>query len=595
MTYRVALAGCGGIAGQHLDALKLMNESNGKVEAVAAADLDISRAQAASERYGSPLKAYADYKAMIDTERPDIVIITLPHFLHADAACYAAKAGCHVLLEKPMALDSEECLRIIEQARQSGVQIMVGHTQRYLAHNLHARRLIQEGSLGQLIMVHDVRNTDYFADWRPDWFLTRSMSGGGIAFNLGSHSVDKLVWLAGSPVASVTADMTYFGNRGDVEGSFTAYLRLENGVTATIVQSGYKVENANYTELLFTGGSLRLETGRALYRSYGGSCELLETPVEAATFVLQLEDLLSAIETNSPLSCTMEEAKHIVEVLEGMYRSHRSGREEFIGGTGLHGSAARAEASATIPSVSRSAEGAGLDAGDGAGPDAGNGVGADAGNGAGADAGNGAGADAGNGVGADAGNCAELAIRQYHWLPDRYAPKARAYVSYTEEELLISMRAYERDPLVRYKNHNDPVYKDSCLEFFLQPTPESDDRYLNLEVNAAGTILVGLGKGRQDRVYLGADEVPPLHIYAETNLRDQVTGEWYWKLDLRVPMSWLAALFPDFRPVAGTKMRGNFYKCGNETAHPHYGSWAYVRSEAPDFHRSQDFGWLILN
>ncbi|OUS70445.1 hypothetical protein B1748_28550 [Paenibacillus sp. MY03] len=554
MTYRVALAGCGGIAGKHLDALKHMNETGGRVEAVAAADLDNGRLQAASERYGSLLKHYADYKEMIKTERPDVVIITLPHYLHAEAACFAAQEGCHVLLEKPMALNAEECRRIMEQAQLSCVTILVGHTQRYLAHNLHARRLIREGGLGQLFMVHDVRHADYFAESRPDWFLRKSLSGGGVAFNLGSHSVDKLVWLADSPVASVTANMTYHGNRGDVEGSLMAYLRLQNGVTATVVQSGYKGASANYTELLFTNGSLRLETGQALYKSNGGVYELLETPSDSEPFILQLEDLLSTIETGASLSCTVEEAAHIVEVLEGIYRSHRSGQEERIGNTAARTPISGAEAFATIPPARLSIHGAWSDARDGG----------------------------------------ELAVLHYHWLPDQHGPKARASLSYTEDELQICLRAYERDPLVRYRSQNDPVYTDSCLEFFLQPSPDTDDRFLNLELNAAGTILAGFGKDRHDRVYLAPDEVPPLHIRAETNLRDPITGEWYWSVSMRLPMSWLTSLVPSFRPVSGARMRGNFYKCGDETAQPHYGSWSRVRSDTPDFHRSEDFGWLIL-
>lgn len=187
----------------------------------------------------------------------------------------------------------------------------------------------------------------------------------------------------------------------------------------------------------------------------------------------------------------------------------------------------------------------------------------------------------------------KLAVEHNLWLPVQ-GPEARAFLSYTEDELQISMRAYEEEPLTRFSRHNDPVYKDSCLEFFLQPAPESDERYLNLEMNSAGTILTGLGAGRLDRVYLTADEVPPLHIRAETNQLDSATGKRYWSVSLRLPMPWLTELFPGFRPAPGTVMRGNFYKCGDETVQPHYGSWSLVRSDAPDFHRSADFGRLVL-
>ncbi|MDF2835737.1 MAG: gfo/Idh/MocA family oxidoreductase [Paenibacillus sp.] len=554
MAYRVALVGCGAIADRHLDALKYLNEK-GRLEAVAAADVNEARLQAAARRYGSHLRHYADYKQMIKDEKPDIAIITLPHHLHAEAACFAAAAGCHVLLEKPMALNVQECDRIMEHARRRNATLLVGHTLRYSAPIRQARKIIQEGGLGQLIMVHDARHTDYFAEGRPEWFFAKAMSGGGIAFNLGSHSIDKAIWLAGSPVASVAASMTFHGDRGDVEGSVMASLRLRNGVTAAIVQSGYKGASANYTELLFTAGSLRLESGGMLYRSQGGAYELVELPGDDDPFVLQLEDLMSAIESGTALACTMEEATHVVEVLEGMYRSHRSGREETIGLGPDRFARREAFAFAAIPPARLSARGAWADIRDGA----------------------------------------ELAIAHYRWTPEHHGPKARAALSYTSDELQICLRAYETDPLTRFTAHNDPVYKDSCLEFFLQPSPEEDARYLNLELNAAGTLLIGIGAARQNRLYLRHEELPPLHIRASKNQRDPLTGETYWEVRFRLSLTWLASLFPTFRPRPGAKMRGNLYKCGDETSYPHYGSWSPVRADAPDFHRSEDFGWLVLD
>ncbi|RIX51217.1 hypothetical protein D3P08_17245 [Paenibacillus nanensis] len=551
MTYRVAIAGCGGIADRHLNAIKIIERQSGRVQAVAAADLNEARIAEAQERYGSELKGYNDYKQMIKEVRPDIVIITLPHFLHHEAACFAAEAGCHILLEKPMAMNAAECDAIIEQAGRRGISVLVGHTQHYIAENMQAKKIIEDGALGRLLMLHDVRHTDYEAGGRPDWFFRKSMSGGGIAFNLGSHSVDKAVWLAGSPVASVQANMSFHGRRGDVDGSVSAYLRLTNGVSATIVQSGYKAAAANYTELLFTNGSLRLESGRALYRSDGGPYELLEKHDSADPFVLQLEDLMQAIETGHSPSCTMDYAKHIIEVVEGMYLSHQSGREEQIGGGGLPNAK---EPTLIVQPASAGTHGAWENDRDGS----------------------------------------ELAVRHYKWMPAHHAIKVRAALSYTPDELQISFRAYEDSPLIRFTRHNDMVYKDSCVECFLQPAPHADARYLNLEMNAAGTLRIGIGTGRHDRDYLELEDLPPMHIRTELGLRDEATGETYWTARLRIPMKWLESLFPDFRPVPGAKLRANFYKCGDETSRPHYGSWSAVYSDTPDFHLSEDFGWLLL-
>jgi len=330
MTYRIALVGCGAIVDKHLQAIKQVSQTSGYAQAVAAADVQLSRVHAAAAAYGEQLEMYTDYKQMIREVQPDIVIITLPHHLHREAACFAADYGCHLLLEKPMALNAAECDTIIRKVKQNNVQLLVGHTQHYIKENLEAKRIIVEGSLGKLVMLHDVRHIDYFAASRPDWFFRKALSGGGIAFNLGSHSIDKAMWLAGAHAASIKASVSYYGNRGDTEGSLMAYVQLQNDVPASIVQSGYKGAPSNYTELLFTKGSMRLETGRGLYRSQGGAYEPVELPDLADPFVLQLEDLITSIKTGMPPTCTMEYSKHVIEVLEALYLSSRSGQEERI-------------------------------------------------------------------------------------------------------------------------------------------------------------------------------------------------------------------------------------------------------------------------
>jgi len=203
-------------------------------------------------------------------------------------------------------------------------------------------------------------------------------------------------------------------------------------------------------------------------------------------------------------------------------------------------------------------------------------------------------ANSAHGVWTDDHDGVQVTIEHYQWTQAPHFPKVVIALSYTEEELQVSFRVYEENPLVRYTRQNDPVFRDSCVEFFVQPAPDTDARYLNLELNAAGTLKIGLGEGRHDRIYLEQGEHPPLHIQTEINRTDETTGSLFWSACLRIPTEWLSTLFPSFTPSTGFRMRGNFYKCGDETASPHYGSWSKVTSEVPDFHRSEDFGLLIL-
>lgn len=200
-----------------------------------------------------------------------------------------------------------------------------------------------------------------------------------------------------------------------------------------------------------------------------------------------------------------------------------------------------------------------------------------------------------HGVWADKSDGIQIAIDHYQWETENgYTPEVFVSLSYTAEEIQAAFTVYEADPLVRFTGQNDPVHRDSCVEFFVQPMPDQDERYLNFEMNAAGTLTLGLGKGLADRIYLTEQESPQLYISTETQLRDEDGAPLYWTARFRIPTSWITEHFPGFETASGATLRGNFYKCGDETESPHYGSWSPVTSETPSFHRSADFGLIVL-
>ena len=150
--------------------------------------------------------------------------------------------------------------------------------------------------------------------------------------------------------------------------------------------------------------------------------------------------------------------------------------------------------------------------------------------------------------------------------------------------LYIRLRAAEAHIRAEYTAPLSPVCRDSCLEFFFMP--EDDGRYLNLEVNPNGCLLAGFGRGRADRVFLHRDDLADLLA-----LKAERTPEG-WEVSYRLPLSFLRLFWPGFA-FAGA-LRANFYKCGDLTAQEHYLSWNPVTSDAPDFHRPQDFGRLVF-
>ena len=183
--------------------------------------------------------------------------------------------------------------------------------------------------------------------------------------------------------------------------------------------------------------------------------------------------------------------------------------------------------------------------------------------------------------------CEELEyapIESYVWDASGYCPEARAYVTYDGEGLHALLCACESTISAEVKEFNGDVCRDSCLEFFLQPF-EDDARYINIEVNAAGTALIGIGADRFDRVCL-EKQPEGMNICASRH-----RGGW-WAVAYDLPFALIEELYGR-HPMQGDVMRGNFYKC-DETIHPHFGSWAPIMNAFPDFHLSRYFGKLKL-
>ena len=171
----------------------------------------------------------------------------------------------------------------------------------------------------------------------------------------------------------------------------------------------------------------------------------------------------------------------------------------------------------------------------------------------------------------------------YAWGGD-YRPEARAYAARDAAGLNVLLCANESTVSGAVTAFNGDVWTDSCLEFFFRPFPD-DPRYVNIEANAAGAALIGIGAGREGRMRLA--ECPPgMDFRASAH-----QGGW-WAVAYTVPFELIEALYG--RPMdLRTPFLGNFYCC-DETLHPHFGSWSPIAAPEPDFHRPECFGQLNI-
>ncbi len=185
-----------------------------------------------------------------------------------------------------------------------------------------------------------------------------------------------------------------------------------------------------------------------------------------------------------------------------------------------------------------------------------------------------------------------LPVTDCGWGPFPACPETDVLVVRTQTGLSIRFRVFETNPRITCHVMNEPVYRDSCVEFFVQPLGLPGSPYLNFEMNAAGTLLLARGASRGERESLGVADLDGVRI--EPHGPSLLAGRPFWALTLFVPFSWLAGQVPGFRADAGAVLRANFYKCGDDTDVPHYGSWHPMSASRPDFHRPEDFGEIEL-
>lgn len=188
-----------------------------------------------------------------------------------------------------------------------------------------------------------------------------------------------------------------------------------------------------------------------------------------------------------------------------------------------------------------------------------------------------------------------LNIHNCLWDKFGYAPVSMGQFCYTDEALYVKLTSYETEITGRYTQMNDPVYTDSCLEFFISPNYDTDKRYMNFETNCLGALLLGLGTTNENREDLTVDFKKEFGLTSTVSLKNiKDYQENHWSVCYHIPFSFLEKYFGPIHITSGKKIAANVFKCGDETKYEHYMSWNKVDNEVPNFHLSEFFGEMIF-
>ncbi len=257
--FRAGIIGCGAIT-EHLHAPDYAIYEGAVIAALC--DANLARAHEMRERFAPEAAVYSDYKEMLRKEPLDGVTVTLPNVLHAAATITSLKAGCHVLVEKPMASSLAEAKRMIAAAKAAKKVLMVNQCQRRSAVHRKAKEVLDSGILGKVLTVAACFGHEGPENWSPTgkWFFNKSQARFGAMADLGVHKADLIRFLTGKEVAEVNAFTARLEKkRATVEDNFVSCLRFTDGSIGTLTASWTtKGMDADYVILHCANGSLRV-------------------------------------------------------------------------------------------------------------------------------------------------------------------------------------------------------------------------------------------------------------------------------------------------------------------------------------------------
>lgn len=296
---------------------------------------DAAKGARVAAEHGLPASAvysYANFDSIRDNPDIDIVYVCLPNALHAEYTIRAAKAGKHVMCEKPMAVSVAECEAMIAACRAANRKLMIGYRCHFEPFNLEAMRLARSGVAGK---IRYVRTEHGFTQGDPSkWRLKRALSGGGSLMDMGVYSLQAARYMTGEEPIAVTAREST--DRSDprfreVEDMIEWTLEFPSGAIAGC-QSMYSA-NQNHVLLMGDKGRIELEpatryTGNHIWTGKDGrERELTPPPGPRATqFAGQLDHLADCIVAGREPIVGGEEGLRDMRIVEAIYRSAREGR-----------------------------------------------------------------------------------------------------------------------------------------------------------------------------------------------------------------------------------------------------------------------------
>ncbi|KKO54627.1 Gfo/Idh/MocA family protein [Paenibacillus sp. DMB20] len=299
------------------------------------ADLIPERAEKAAKASGA--KAYADWKQMLETERPETVAVCLPTYLHKVFVLELAKRGLHIICEKPTALTLEDAREMEAVCKEQGVRLFIGHVVRFFPNYRDAVDQVRAGQIGEAKMAHFKRHGSY-PQGADLWYHDHAKSG-GVILDMMIHDIDYARWLFGE-VESVYASVTDPSLSGMEYAQAT--LKFKSGAIANLTGFwGYPGPFTTQFEIAGDQGIIRydstqvqsLDLKTAVQEDTAeDAVQVPSSPTVHDPYYIEIQHFIECIQRGTEPLVSVEDACRAVEIALACDRSAKTGQPVRMGG-----------------------------------------------------------------------------------------------------------------------------------------------------------------------------------------------------------------------------------------------------------------------
>lgn len=286
---------------------------------------DVSEKSLLSAKKAGVKNTFKDYNDLLKDPNIDAVIISLPTFLHAEAAIKAAEHKKHILIEKPLARNTTEAKRILSAAKQNGVKLMVGYPLRFSTPFAHLKNELESGTLGdvQIATANHISTGPLFQRAEksipkpvPSWWLDKKLTGGGALIDLGCHMINLLRWYLGE-VTNIQSRLGYRFNM-DFEDHATCLLKFKNGASATLNVGWFATYHKVQVDLY---GTVKHASAASKHPSLLAYAKKIFTSDTSLDFYRELKCFVNCVSSDTTPSPSGEEGLEDLRLISTAYKN----------------------------------------------------------------------------------------------------------------------------------------------------------------------------------------------------------------------------------------------------------------------------------